>query len=146
MRRTTRSFCAILIAVSALSHAGQRAAANQALSKERNSLAAGVWGGQHLRVEVSDDGARLDFDAARGVIEQPVTLDGEGRFSVQGTYTVERGGPVREGEEPEPQPAVYSGAVRGKEMTLNVKLTETKEELGPYTLTLGSRGRVWKIR
>lgn len=145
MRRAARSFCAILIAVSALSHAGQRAAANQ-VSEERNSLAAGVWGGQHLRVEVSGDGARLEFDAARGLIERPVTLDGEGRFSVHGTYTVERGGPVHEGEEPQPQPAVYSGVVRGKEMTLNVTLTETKDELGPYTLTLGSHGRVWKIR
>lgn len=146
MRRATRNFCAFLIAVSALSQAGTRAAATEAMSEERHSLAAGVWGGQHLRVEVSGDGARLEFDAAHGVIPRPVELDGEGRFSAQGTYTVERGGPVHEGEEPQPQPAVYSGVVRGKEMTLNVTLTETKEEFGPYTLTLGSRGRVWKIR
>jgi hypothetical protein len=146
VRRAARNICAILIAMSALSQAGTRAAATEAMSEERTRLAAGDWGGQHVRVEVSDDGARLEFDAARGVIPRPVTLDGEGRFSAPGTYTREGGGPLREGHEPKPQPAVYSGVVRGKEMTLNVTLAETKEELGPYTLTLGSRGRVWKIR
>jgi hypothetical protein len=144
VRRAARNFCAVFIAASALLHAGPRT--TEAMSEERTRLAAGVWGGQHVRVEVSDDGARLDFDAARGIIERPVTLDGEGRFSASGAYTVEGGGPLREGEEPEPQPAVYGGVVRGKEMTLNVTLTETKEELGPYTLTRGSRGRVWKSR
>lgn len=146
MRRASLNCCAVLVAVSALLQAGQRAAANGAMSEELNRLAAGEWGGQHVRVEVSDEGARLEFDAARGVIPRPVVLDGAGRFSARGTYTAERGGPQREGEEPEPQPAVYSGAVRGKEMTLNVTLTETKEERGPYTLTYGSRGRVWKMK
>lgn len=144
MRRAARTFCAVFIAASALLHAGGRT--TEAMSEERTRLAAGVWGGQHVRVEVSDEGARLEFDAAWGVIARPVTLDNEGRFSAPGAYTVERGGPQREGEEPQPQPAVYSGVVKGKEMTLNVTLTETKEERGPYTLTLGSRGTVWKMK
>jgi hypothetical protein len=144
--RAARNFCALSLALAALVQACGRAPTTEAMSKERSRLAAGDWGGQHVRVEVSDEGARLEFDAARGVIPRPITLDGEGRFSAQGTYTAEHGGPQREGEEPEPQPAVYSGVVRGKEMTLNVTLSETKRELGPYTLTRGSRGRVWKIK
>ena len=146
MRRAARNFCAVVVAICALSQACAHAPTTEAMSEERSRLAAGVWGGQHLNVEVSDEGATLDFDAAHGVIPRPVTLDGEGRFSAQGTYTPERGGPVREGREPKPRPAVYSGVVRGKEMTLNVTLTETKQELGPYTLTRGSRGRVMKIK
>lgn len=146
MSRAARNFCAAFLAICALSQACVRAPTTEAMSQERSRLAAGVWGGQHLNVHVSDEGATLDFDAAHGVIPRPVTLDDDGRFSAQGTYTAERGGPQREGEEPEPQPAVYSGVVTGKEMTLNVTLTETKQEFGPYTLTRGSRGRVMKIK
>ena len=146
MRRAARNFCALALALCALSQACTRAAATVNMSEEQNRLAAGDWGGKHVRVEVSDDGARLDFDGGRGVIPRPVTLDGEGRFSAPGTYTREGGGPLREGDEPKPQPAVYSGVVRGKEMTLKVTLTETKEEIGPFTLTQGSRGRVWKMK
>ena len=116
------------------------------MSEERARLAAGEWGGEHVRVEVSDEGARIEFDAGRGVIERPITLDDEGRFSEAGTYTREGAGPLREGHEPKPQPALYSGVVRGKEMTLKITLTETKQDIGPFTLTRGSRGRVWKIR
>jgi hypothetical protein len=116
------------------------------MSEERTRLAAGEWGGQHVRVEASDDGARLNFDGGRGVVERPITLDGEGRFSAQGTFTREGPGPVDEENEPKPQPAVYSGVVKGKEMRLSVRLTETKEEMGPFTLTYGSRGRVWKMK
>lgn len=146
MRRVARNFFALSLALSALLHAGSRAAVTETMSEEQNRLAAGEWGGRHVRVEVSDDGARIDFDGGRGVIERPITLDGEGRFSAPGTYTREHGGPQREGHEPKPQPAVYSGAVRGKEMTLKVTLTESKEEIGPFTLTQGSRGRVWKMK
>jgi hypothetical protein len=146
VRRAARNFCAVLVAISALSQLGAGAAPTETMSEETTRLAAGVWGGQHVRVEVSDDGARLDFDAARGAIPRPVTLDGGGRFSAPGTYTAEHGGPLREGEEPKPQHAVYSGVVRGKEMTLKVMFTETEVEIGPFTLTLGSRGRVWKMK
>lgn len=146
MRRAARNFCALSLALSALLYAGTRAAVTETMSEEQNRLAAGEWGGQHVRVEVSDGGALLDFDGGRGVIERPITLDGEGRFSAPGTYTREHGGPLREGHEPKPQPAVYSGAVRGKEMTLSFTLTETKEEVGPFTLTRGGRGRVWKMK
>lgn len=146
VRRAARNFCALSLALSALLHAGARAAVNETMSEEQNRLASGEWGGQHVRVEVSDDGALLDFDGGHGVVGRPITLDGEGRFSAPGTYTRETGGPVREGREPKPQPAVYSGVVTGTEMTLKFTLTETKEEVGPYTLTRGSRGRVWKMK
>jgi hypothetical protein len=146
VRRAARNFCAIFIALSALLAACVSAAESKTMSEEPTRLATGEWGGQHVRVEVSDDGAQLDFDGGRGVIERPITLDGEGRFSAPGTYTAEHGGPLSEGHEPKPQPALYGGVVRGKEMTLKLTLTETKQEVGPFTLTRGGRGRVWKMK
>jgi len=99
----------------------------------------GTWGGQHVRLEVTEDGARLEFDCAHGTIEQRIELDSNGRFEVQGTHTRERGGPARSGETPDRHPARYTGRVEGKVMTLVVTLTDTKETVGTFSLTFGER-------
>jgi hypothetical protein len=114
------------------------------MKEELNLLAAGDWGGRHVRMEVSPQGALLEFDFAKGSIAQPITLDAEGRFSAKGEFAREGFGPRDEDEEPKRLHAVYSGAVEGGEMNLNVTLAETKEEVGTFTLIRGSRGRVWK--
>jgi hypothetical protein len=114
------------------------------MNEEHSALAAGDWGGRHVRMEVSERGALLEFDFAKGSIPRPVMLDSEGRFSAKGVFAREGFGPRIEDEEPKRLSAVYSGAVKGDEMTLTVTLTETKEQVGTFTLTHGSRGRVWK--
>ena len=117
---------------------------NDAVNESLDLLAAGDWGGKHVRMEVSPEGVLLEFDFAKGSIARPVTLDAEGRFSAEGLFAREGFGPRDEDEEPERVPAVYSGAVKDESMTLTVTLAETKEEVGTFTLTRGSRGRVWK--
>jgi hypothetical protein len=112
--------------------------------QEQNRVATGNWGGQNVQMDVTEDGARLRFSCARGSIEQPVKLDAEGRFSVEGTFTAGAMGPQREDNPPESRPAVYTGAVKDQEMTLTITLTETKEEAGKFTLTHGKSGRLWK--
>ncbi len=114
------------------------------MNEALNLLAAGDWGGRHVRMEVSPEGALLEFDFAKGRIARPIALDSEGRFSAKGELAREGFGPRDEDEEPMRRAAVYSGAVEGDEMTLNVTLTETNEQVGLFTLTRGSRGRVWK--
>jgi hypothetical protein len=114
------------------------------MNEEHSAIAAGDWGGRHVRMKVSERGALLEFDFAMGSIARPVMLDSEGRFSAKGEFAREGFGPRDEDEEPKRLPAVYSGAVKGDEMTLTVTLTETKEQVGTFTLTRGSRGRVWK--
>jgi len=42
-----------------------------------DKLARGVWGGQHIRAEVTDSGADIEFDCAHGTIDQPIVLDGK---------------------------------------------------------------------
>jgi hypothetical protein len=114
------------------------------MSEESNALAAGEWGGKHVRMEVSEGGAMLAFDCAKGSIARPVTLDAEGRFSTEGEFVRQGFGPHNEDVAPKSQRAVYSGVVRDHSMTLIITLAETKEEVGAFTLTRGSRGRLWK--
>lgn len=112
---------------------------------ERGRLAAGVWGGPHIRLDVAEDAtAAVEFDCAHGTLAEPVVPDGAGAFRVAGRYVAERPGPVREGEEGEGVPAVYAGKVQGKSLTLTITLTGSGEELGPFELTQGRTPRLTK--
>lgn len=106
-------------------------------------LAEGIWGGPGIQMTVSPQGAVLDLDCANGAIDGPVTVGSDGRFRASGTYAVEHGGPVREGEE-KGRPAVYEGRVEGKKLTLVITLTGEKEALGTWELTQGRAGRIMK--
>lgn len=109
-------------------------------------VAAGTWGGEHIRVQVREGGADIEYDCARGTIDAPLELDDAGRFDATGTHVPQRPGPVRLGVEPQSRPARYVGGVRGQTMTLAVSLSDTSEDLGTFKLTRGSAGRVWKCR
>src|SRR5215203_3652678 len=115
-------------------------------SAKEERVAEGLWGGTHLRLSVSGDGAQLEFDCAHGEIRGPLVLDAEGRFDLPGTYTREGPGPIRIGREPTARPARYAGRVEGGRMTLGVKLEGADQPLGEYTLTRGAAGRVVKCR
>jgi hypothetical protein len=110
------------------------------------TLAAGMWGGEHLRMDVSEGGAGLDYDCAAGVIERPIVLDGEGGFDVKGTYVPQHGGPIRRDEEANTRPARYVGRVKGNVLILTVSLADPEESVGQFTLTHGDEGRVMKCR
>lgn len=114
---------------------------------------AGTWGGEHVRLESTEHGGQLEFDCAHGSIEEPLSLDDEGRFSVKGTYLREHPGPLRPGREAGAHPATYSGEVHGTRMTLRVLLSgrsesesESDESIGPFALTFATTGRIRKCR
>lgn len=109
-------------------------------------LASGTWGGDHVRMEVSDAGATIEFDCAHGAIEQAIVLDPDAKFDLKATYTVEHGGPMRDDQPLPVRPARYAGRVAADTLTLTVTLTDTDEDAGTYTLTRGSGGRVMKCR
>ena len=109
-------------------------------------VAEGLWGGAHLRLNVSGDSATLEFDCAHGEISAPFVFNAEGRFDLPGTFTREGPGPIRIGREPTARPARYAGRVEGERMTLNVKLEGSDKSLGQYTLTHGDEGMVVKCR
>ena len=117
-------------------------------SRERSlrldSLTPGMWGGDHVRLEVTEGGATVDFDCAHGRVEGRIAVDSAGRFDVGGMFYAERGGPVREGEEARPVPMRLTGLVGGSIMKLRV--TRGGTQMGDYTLTRDREPRVVKCR
>ena len=108
------------------------------------SVATGTWGGDHIRLEVTDRGGQADFDCAHGCIDEPVTLDSDGRFDAKGSYAQEGAGPQREDQSGQGRPARYAGRVRGSTMTRIVSLSESGEKVGPFTLTRGKAPKITK--
>ena len=102
-----------------------------------NMPPAGDWGGAHIRMVVSEAGARIEFDCAIGTIIEPLQSDGAGHFEAHGTYTPEHGGPRKLGEAPpESHPASYRGSIDGEDMRLTVVRLDTGEEVGSFQLGL----------
>ena len=91
-------------------------------------------------MQVTSAGARLEYDCAEGVIEEPLRPDNDGSFAATGTHTPGHGGPVRLGEILPSFRARYEGHVRGDQMSLLVTLTETGAQVGSFELRRGSSG------
>ncbi len=104
------------------------------------------WGGQHIGLVVLTDGggATIEYDCASGTIDEPITVDSSGGFTAVGTHTRGHGGPAMVGEIPDRHPARYTGSTDGKSMTLNVKLTDSGQDIGTYALTRGASPSVLK--
>jgi hypothetical protein len=121
-------------------------AVNKAPVETNDKLPGGVWGGQHIRAEVTDSGADIEFDCAHGTIDQPIVLDSKGSFDVNGIFTPERGGPVRRNQKSNDRLVRYLGQVKNQELTLTITDAGTKETIDSFTLTHGNEGRVMKCR
>jgi hypothetical protein len=102
----------------------------------------GTWGAQGIAVEVTDEGAKIEFDCAHGRITERIAPKADGRFEVKGVFARE-GGPVRLGEDNE-QPAVYRGSIKNDTMTLAIELTQNNESIGTFTVTKGKAARIRK--
>ena len=111
--------------------------------KER-TLATGTWGGEHVNMEATEDGAKLEFDCAHGTISGRLVVSENGTVSLKGRYVREHGGPIRQDEDQSGQPATYTGTTDGKTLTLKITLDGSNEEVGTFTLTHGKTGRVRK--
>lgn len=105
----------------------------------------GVWGGEHIHMDVSDDGADIEFDCARGTISQRLQLDDKGRFKVQGIYRAETparaavdGGLAVSGVK-----ATFTGTVNGSSMRLEV-LIEGQDTPRTFDLVQGDQGHLAK--
>ncbi len=117
---------------------------SQGKSATMGDQMSGMWGGDHISLEVNDSGATVEYDCAHGTITEKLVPDSSGKLVVKGFYVREHPGPIREGEEARGEPAVYSASLNGETMTLTVTLSRTKETVGPFTLTHGKMGRLRK--
>ena len=104
-----------------------------------------VWGGDHIEMEVTRSGARLEFDCAHGTIDEPLRPDPQGAFKLKGTFTPERGGPSRDENRPAPR-ATYSGTIYGTAMALKVVVEGGDAKGTIYELVRDQRGNVRKCR
>jgi hypothetical protein len=101
----------------------------------------GLWGGDHIALTVDDRSAHAELDCAHGDI--PIRLP-DAPFTVAGTFVRERGGPIRVDETLDSHPAMYVASTSGSVMTLTIRLTDSGELVGTFTLTRGATGRIVK--
>ena len=109
-------------------------------------LPVGLWGGEHISMEVTERGATVEYDCAHGTIDQRITVDRRGRFNVSGKQVAEHGGPVRQNEQLAGYPVRFAGQVNGKTMKLTVRNSVTKELVGIFTLVYGAEPKLRKCR
>ena len=115
-----------------------------ASDRARSAVPAGVWGGEHINLEITERGALVEYNCARGEIPEPLRLDAEGRFQARGITSRTRG---RSATAKLPRrPASYCGSIRGRTMKLTVTLTEASERIGTFTLAQGGEGDLVKSR
>jgi hypothetical protein len=107
-------------------------------------LPVGLWGGEHISMQVADQQTTIEYDCAHGTIDQRIALDRRGRFNVSGMQVQERGGPARQDGQPAGYPVRFSGQVNGKTMKLSVRNSVTKELIGVFTLVYGSQPKLRK--
>jgi hypothetical protein len=95
----------------------------------QTSVPKGEWGGRNMDLIVDAAGVTVTFkSAAKGRVDQPLTVDGSGTFDLPGTYdpVLVLGGP---------RPARYAGALNGS--TLQVTVTANGTAIGAFQLTQG---------
>jgi hypothetical protein len=67
--------CVISLLLLAVVQSGScRGVGMATMSQAQNLVAAGMWGGQNVQLDVTEGGARLRFSCAQGKIERPLTV------------------------------------------------------------------------
>lgn len=149
MRQTKRRFAALAVTLLCgaawLGCAGQGTGTLAVNAAQGESVTQGAWGGEHVRMEVTEKGATIEYECGRGSIDHKLVTEAGGRFRAKGFHVRERFGPEGGGED-KGVPALYSGRTDGKTMTLTVRLAETNEEVGSFTLTHGKKVRLTKCK
>jgi hypothetical protein len=131
---------------------GRRALMSQGSGKSTrrkgagDALVPGVWGGEHIRFEVTADGANIEYDCAHGTVEGRIVVDGRGRFSVAGMHYEEHGGPLRAGEDAGGYRVRLSGVVGGSLLKLTVRRADTKKLVGTFSLARDREAELVKCR
>jgi hypothetical protein len=105
----------------------------------------GVWGGEHIRMEVNDSGADIEFDCARGSISQRLELGDKGRFKVQGIYRAETPAPaaVDGGSIASGVKATYTGTLSGSSLRLELFI-EGQDMPRTFDLVQADQGHLLK--
>jgi hypothetical protein len=107
-------------------------------------IPSGRWSGIGIQLDVTQQGATIEYGCAHGTIDEPLIADADGRFSAVGVHFREHGGPVRVDEPSDRHPARYDGRLAGTSMRLTVTTTDAAQVVGTFDLTYGGVARVVK--
>jgi hypothetical protein len=96
--------------------------AHSSAAAPTKEVPSGVWGGEHIRMEVNRSGADIEFDCARGSISQRLELDDKARFKFPGVYIARTPAPaaVDGGLTASEVRAIYAGTLSGSSLRLEV--------------------------
>ena len=119
---------------------------NRAGDSANEDVPIGVWGGQHISLELTERGGAVEYDCAHGTIDEKMVVDRRGRFDVRGTQVEERGGPLRENQRPGGFPVRLTGQIKGRNMKLTVTRVDTKKIVGTFNLVHGREPAVVKCK
>lgn len=111
-----------------------------------DALTPGVWGGKHIRFEVTERGAHIEYDCAHGTVEGRIVVNRRGRFNVEGMHYEERGGPARAGDDAAGYRVRLSGVVGGSLLKLTVTRAGTRRVVGTFTLARDREPELVKCR
>ena len=139
-------FAALPLSTHVAEAATQRGGKRRVGRRAPDALLPGVWGGEHIRFEVTEQGANVEYDCAHETVEGKIVVDRRGRFSVYGTHYAEHGGPVRMGEGSAGYRVRLSGRVGGSLMRLAVTRASTRKLVGTYNLTRDREAQLFKCR
>jgi hypothetical protein len=114
----------------------------QQVSRTSGKVSIGLWGGSDLEMQVTPQGAELEFDCARGKILEPLLPDETGKFHAKGTFQTQHG-PVRRDQPQRGIDVVYAGTVQGDTMQMEFAL-EDKELPEKFVLVRGQSGNLKK--
>lgn len=114
------------------------------LDAESNSrtIPSGVWGGEHIRMEISKDGAEIEFDCASGAINTTIALDAKGEFRVEGKFRRQVPAPAQASEKAGTN-AIYFGTLHGDTLLLQVSVSGV-DGVQSFSLVKGDEGRLAK--
>ena len=142
---SNKNFDALLVLAFALVLPAVRTAiAQDSNPGSAGSVTLGVWGGKNLEMEVTPQGATLEFDCAQGTISEPLSVDKAGKFEAKGTFQTQ-GGPVMRNRSGHGAEVVYSGSVKGDTMQLEFSLGDS-DAPEKFTLVRGQTGRLRKCK
>jgi hypothetical protein len=110
---------------------------------EPSRVGTGVWGGDHVTFTVGNSSNHLEFDCAHGDIPGVLSVN-RGELAASGTFVREHGGPIRVDEPLDSHPALYSGTITGSTMHLSIRLNDSGDVIGSFSLVRGISGRVVK--
>lgn len=119
-----------------------RPEAGESANRSAKSMPAGEWGGQSLHLEVTAQGATLEFDCASGKMLEPLVVDTKAISVPMELFNPGISGPARKDVQPASQATLYTGTIDGDTMRVEFTLPGNSQPEGPLTPARGSQGHL----